>query len=91
MRELIRGKLDVAASFAADCEKIGLETVSMKNDFATIYGDQVKKAETQSQPAEEISAEETSPAEASTADAPAEETPAEETPAEEEQELQPAA
>lgn len=85
------GKLDVAASFAAECEKIGLETVSMKNDFATIYGDQVKKAETQSKPVEEISAEETSPAEASTADAPAEETPAEETPAEEEQELQPAA
>ena len=95
------GKLDVAASFSADCEKIGLETVSMKNDFATIYGEQVKKVQAQSQPAEEAPAAEV-PAEGAPAEeapteevpaeeAPAEETPAEDVPAEEEQELQPAA
>ncbi len=37
------GKLDVAASFAEDCQKLGFETVSMKNDFTTIYGDNVIK------------------------------------------------
>lgn len=33
------GNLDTAASFKEDCEKRGIETVSMKNEFATIYGD----------------------------------------------------
>lgn len=33
------GNLDTAASFKADCDKMGIETVSMKNEFATIYGD----------------------------------------------------
>jgi len=33
------GDTDVAASFKADCDKLGIETVSMKNEFATIYGD----------------------------------------------------
>ena len=31
------GNLVTAEKFAKDCEKIGLTTVSMKNDFATIY------------------------------------------------------
>lgn len=48
------GKLDVAESFAADCAKIGLETVSMKNDFATIYGEGVTKVEAASEPAEQV-------------------------------------
>ena len=39
------GNLSVAESFAADCEALGFETVSMKNDFATIYGDAVVKVE----------------------------------------------
>ena len=30
---------EVAASFKEDCDKMGMETVSMKNEFATIYGD----------------------------------------------------
>ena len=30
---------EVAASFKEDCDKMGIETVSMKNEFATIYGD----------------------------------------------------
>ena len=33
------GDLETAASFKADCTKMGIETVSMKNEFATIYGD----------------------------------------------------
>ena len=33
------GNPDTAASFKADCDKMGMETVSMKNEFATIYGD----------------------------------------------------
>ena len=37
------GDLEIAEKFAGECEEIGLETVSMKNDFATIYGDDVKK------------------------------------------------
>lgn len=37
------GSLETADKFAKDCEKIGLETVSMKNDFTTIYGDGVSK------------------------------------------------
>lgn len=39
------GDLAVAEKFAASCAKMGLETVSMKNDFATIYGDQAVKVE----------------------------------------------
>ena len=39
------GDLAVAAKFAASCEKMGLETVSMKNDFATIYGDNAVKVD----------------------------------------------
>ena len=39
------GKPDVAESFAKECEELGFETVSMKNDFATIYGHNVMKAE----------------------------------------------
>ena len=50
------GDLAVAAKFAASCEKMGLETVSMKNDFATIYGDNAvkvdQKLESEEQPAE---------------------------------------
>ena len=33
------GDLDTATSFKDDCDKMGIETVSMKNEFATIYGD----------------------------------------------------
>ena len=33
------GDLDTATSFKADCDKMGIETVSMKNEFSTIYGD----------------------------------------------------
>ena len=33
------GDLDTAASFKADCDKMSIETVSMKNEFKTIYGD----------------------------------------------------
>ena len=39
------GDPDVAAKFAQSCAKMGLETVSMKNDFATIYGDSAVKVE----------------------------------------------
>ena len=50
------GDLAVAAKFADSCEKMGLETVSMKNDFATIYGDNAvkvdQKLESEEQPAE---------------------------------------
>lgn len=50
------GDLAVAAKFADSCEKMGLETVSMKNDFATIYGDNAvkvdQKPESEEQPAE---------------------------------------
>ena len=27
------------ASFKADCDALGIETVSMKNEFTTIYGE----------------------------------------------------
>ncbi len=37
------GDVEKAASFAEKCEKLGFETVSMKNEFLTIYGDEVKK------------------------------------------------
>jgi hypothetical protein len=33
------GDTEVAASFKDDCDKMGMEAVSMKNEFATIYGD----------------------------------------------------
>ena len=33
------GDTEIAASFKEDCDKMGMETVSMKNEFATIYGD----------------------------------------------------
>ena len=33
------GDPDTAASFKEECDKLGMETVSMKNEFATIYGD----------------------------------------------------
>ena len=33
------GDTEIAASFKEDCDKMGIETVSMKNEFATIYGD----------------------------------------------------
>ncbi len=33
------GDTEEAASFKADCEVLGIETVSMKNEFTTIYGD----------------------------------------------------
>lgn len=36
------GKPDVAEKLAETCEERGFITVSMKNDFATIYGDNVK-------------------------------------------------
>lgn len=39
------GDPDAAAEFAGECEKLGFETVSMKNDFSTIYGDHVEKIE----------------------------------------------
>jgi hypothetical protein len=37
------GNLVIAEKFAKDCGQIGLETVSMKNDFATIYKEGVNK------------------------------------------------
>ena len=33
------GDTEEAASFKEDCDKLGIETVSMKNEFTTIYGD----------------------------------------------------
>lgn len=42
------GSLETADKFAKDCEKIGLETISMKNDFATIYGNNVLKEDSAS-------------------------------------------
>ncbi len=33
------GDTEVAAEFKKDCDKMGIETVSMKNEFSTIYGD----------------------------------------------------
>lgn len=49
------GKLDVAEKFKKSCEELGFTTVSMKNDFATIYGDDIKLSEA---PAEDESASE---------------------------------
>lgn len=49
------GDPEVTARFSDSCEQMGLETISMKNDFATIYGDNAVKAE-QSPEEEEQSA-----------------------------------
>ena len=40
------GKPDVAESFKASCDEHGFITVSMRDDFATIYGDDVTITET---------------------------------------------
>ena len=37
------GDTEKAAKFDKQCKELGFETVSMKDDFATIYGDNVKK------------------------------------------------
>ena len=37
------GKPDAAEEFRQECEALGFNTVSMKNEFATIYGDNVIK------------------------------------------------
>ena len=39
------GDLETAESFAAKCEALGFETVSMRDEFATIYGDNAVKTE----------------------------------------------
>ena len=36
------GSIEEAETFAADCQARGFTTVSMKNDFATIYGENVR-------------------------------------------------
>ena len=77
------GDPEKAEELRAKWEESGLNVISMKNDFATIYGEQVKKVQAQSQPAEEAPAAEV-PAEGAPAEeAPTEEVPAEEAPAEE--------
>lgn len=69
------GDTEKAASFEQKCKELGFATVSMKNEFKTIYGENVKK--TSYLPAEETSSEgTTSPAEEAApaaTDAPAEE------------------
>ena len=37
------GNLETAEKFAKECAEIGLETVSMKNDFTTIYKEDAVK------------------------------------------------
>ncbi|MBR7016533.1 MAG: hypothetical protein IKI12_08835, partial [Lachnospiraceae bacterium] len=37
------GSLETAEKFKGQCDEMGIETVSMKNDFATIYGEGVVK------------------------------------------------
>ncbi len=37
------GNLETAAAFQETCQAIGFETVSMRDDFATIYGENVEK------------------------------------------------
>ena len=76
------GDLAVAAKFADSCEKMGLETVSMKNDFATIYGDNAVKVDQKLESEEEPTETQEKPEEQ------VEEEPEQE---EEEQELEPAA
>ena len=71
------GSQEVADKFADACAQMGLETVSMKNDFATIYGDNAVKVE------ESLETQET-PAQTQEAPADSEEQT-------EEQELEPAA
>ncbi len=39
------GILDVAKSFAEECEALSFETISIKDDFVKIYGDHVIKVE----------------------------------------------
>ena len=39
------GDLKVAEKFRGECEALGFETISMKEAFATIYGDEVHKVE----------------------------------------------
>ena len=51
------GDVEKAASFEQKCKELGFKTVSMKNEFETIYGENVKK--TSYLPAEETSTEET--------------------------------
>ena len=41
------GKPDVAESLRKTCDELGFYTVSMKNDFATIYGDNVTLTKTE--------------------------------------------
>lgn len=38
------GDIETAKEFEAECSELGFETVSMKNDFATIYGENVSKS-----------------------------------------------
>ena len=47
------GKPDVAESFKESCEELGFTPVSMKNDFDTIYGYDVKLSEQASEAEEE--------------------------------------
>ncbi len=37
------GNLETAADFQETCQALGFETVSMREDFATIYGETVEK------------------------------------------------
>lgn len=76
------GNLAVAEKFAAQCAEYGFETVSMRDEFATIYGDGVVKTDyiVETEPAEEAVTEE--PVEAAATEAPAEAAATEE-PAEE--------
>ena len=39
------GKPEVAKAFAEECESLGFETISMRDDFETIYGADVRKAD----------------------------------------------
>ena len=48
--ELDYGDLQTAESFSAKCAEAGYHTISMAEDFATIYGEEVQKAE----PADEL-------------------------------------
>ena len=51
------GNVEKAASFEQKCKELGFKTVSMKNEFKTIYGENVKK--TSYLPSEETGTEET--------------------------------
>ena len=71
------GDTEKAASFAEKCKGLGFETVSMKNEFETIYGADVKKTQYLTEEQEAAPAEETAPAQEN---APAQEAaPAQET------------